>query len=281
MSPFSTSKPSSEAFRLGMVGLWLGLACACGRNDSNLSPLGSSDDLTVPGLVAQAPSVSGRVVLLGGPPKLLGQVLDLSGSDCTGASPLLNPAWKMTDAGGLEEVIITVSGSRRASNLAEASPRVDLTQCELKPYVMAVQVGESVSVHNTEQSSARLRLYRHKLGTLNDGEEVAATSDSAPVNEAWVHEFNRPGLYRIEGSTHRWMRSWVWVHEGIHKAVSGQDGRYTVERALPDGEYVVQAWHPRFKKSLSKTVQIVNGTAQVDFAFDYSLSFDAVEALDS
>lgn len=280
MNPPCANPITAAAFRVGMAGLWLGLAGACGKHPQDVSPLGSSEDLSVSGLIAQTPSVSGRVILLGGPPKSLGQTLDLTNTDCADSGPLAHPSWKMDAEGGLAEVVITVSGSQRASNLNESSATIELTKCELKPHVVAVQAGESVAVRPSDQSSVQLSLTRHKLGTLNEGEPIdttTATGDSA----TWVRAFNRPGLYRVEGDSHRWMRSWIWVHEGIHKAVSGTDGRYTVERALPDGEYVVNAWHPRFKKSLSKTVQVVNGVAQVDFAFDYSHSFDVVQALDS
>lgn len=266
--------------RAASAWLWLSLACACGKHTGTDAALAGDAELSAPGLVAQTPSVSGRVFLLGGPPKLLGRVLDLSGTRCAPSAPLAHPAWKMDAEGGLAGVVITVSGSQRAANLEPPSPLIELTNCEFKPAVLAVQAGESVRIHNEDAAAVRLTLYRHTEGTLDKGIEMDVIEQVGQESN-WNHEMRQTGIYRIEGDAHPWLRAWVLVHEGIHKAVSGPDGRYTVERALPDGEYEVQAWHPRFKKRLSKTVQIVNGMAQVDFAFDYSHSFDAILALDS
>ncbi len=272
--------PYRVTFRVASAGLWLSLVCACGKQSAPIEALGQNENLSVPGLVAHAPSVSGRVVLLGGPPKLLGRVLDLTGTRCAPSAPLLHPAWRMDSEGGLADVVITVSGSTRASNLDAPTPLLDLVNCQFNPSVLAIQTGESVSIRNSDSAEVRLSLSRHQEGSPDRGEEIDAITQPEQGGD-WSHEFRLPGIFRVEGDAHPWLRAWVLVHEGIHKAVTGPDGRYTVARALPDGEYLVQAWHPRFKKRLSKTVQIVNGAAQVDFAFDYSQSFDTVLALDS
>jgi plastocyanin len=238
-------------------------------------------ELSPAGLVAESPSVSGRVVLLGGPPKSLGQVIDVGGNPfCTSHGKIVNPTWKMDAEGGLGDVVITVSGSSRAVNVAATPAVIDQKNCEYLPTVTAVQAGETIAVRNSDLTYHNVRLIRHQTGTLDKGENLENIAQ-AGQGEEWVREMRAPGVYRLECDIHRWMRAWIYVHEGIHKAVTGSDGGYTVDRALPDGEYTVSAWHPRFKKSLSKTVQVVNGTAQVDFAFDFSLSFDASLALDS
>ncbi len=273
----SIAKHHPAAFRFALAGLWLVVACACGRQGSLAE--NTEAELPVAGLVAESTSVSGRVVLLGGPPKLLGRILDLAGSPCAARTTLVHPAWKVDAEGGLAEVVITVSGSPRASNLTAKNALVELADCVFQPFMTAVQTGETLVLRNSESAAVRLSLALHEPGTLDEGEVRQELEQGAGTE--WQGELRQPGIYRVEGDAHSWQRAWIVVHEGIHKAVSGPDGHYQVTRALPDGEYVVQAWHPRFKKKLSKTVQVVNGTAQIDFAFDYSLSFDATLALDS
>jgi len=254
---------------------------ACGPEKTISSSDEKKVELSPAGLVAESPSVSGRVVLLGGVPKSLGQVIDVGGNPfCTGHGKIINPTWKMDTEGGLGDVVITVSGSSRAVNVSAKTVVIDQKNCEYLPTVTAIQPGESIVVRNSDLTYHNVRLIRHQTGTLDKGENLENIAQ-AGQGEEWVREMRKPGVYRLECDIHRWMRSWIYVHEGIHKAVTGTDGGFTVERALPDGEYTVSAWHPRFKKSLSKTVQVVNGTAQVDFSFDFSLSFDATLALDS
>lgn len=266
----------------GVMGLvWVLAGVACGPEQSSAELDDESVELSTAGLVAEATSVTGRVVLMGGPPKSLGQAIDVGGNPfCTSHGKIINPTWKMDSEGGLADVVITVSGSTRAANLSGNPVVIDQKNCEYLPTVTAVQAGQSIAVRNSDLTYHNVRLIRHQPGSLDKGENLANIAQ-AGQGEEWVRELRRPGIYRLECDIHRWMRSWIYVHEGIHKAVSGQDGRYSVERALPDGEYIVSAWHPRFKKSLSKTVQVVNGSAVVDFSFDFSHSFDAVLALES
>lgn len=275
----SLSKLSALRGAMGLV--WVLAGVACGPEQSSAELDDESVELSPAGLVAEATSVTGRVVLMGGPPKSLGQAIDVGGNPfCTSHGKIINPTWKMDSEGGLADVVITVSGSTRAANLSGNPVVIDQKNCEYLPTVTAVQAGQSIAVRNSDLTYHNVRLIRHQPGSLDKGENLANIAQ-AGQGEEWVRELRRPGIYRLECDIHRWMRSWIYVHEGIHKAVSGQDGRYSVERALPDGEYIVSAWHPRFKKSLSKTVQVVNGSAVVDFSFDFSHSFDAVLALES
>lgn len=270
-----------SALRGAMGLVWVLAGVACGPEQSSAELDDESVELSPAGLVAEATSVTGRVVLMGGPPKSLGQAIDVGGNPfCTSHGKIINPTWKMDSEGGLADVVITVSGSTRAANLSGNPVVIDQKNCEYLPTVTAVQAGQSIAVRNSDLTYHNVRLIRHQPGSLDKGENLANIAQ-AGQGEEWVRELRRPGIYRLECDIHRWMRSWIYVHEGIHKAVSGQDGRYSVERALPDGEYIVSAWHPRFKKSLSKTVQVVNGSAVVDFSFDFSHSFDAVLALES
>jgi plastocyanin len=253
----------------------------CEKANSVVSSKSEPVALPQAGLVAESPSVSGRVVLMGGPPKSLGQVIDVGGNPfCTGHGKIINPSWKMSPEGGLGDVVITVSGSSRAVNVSAEPALIDQKNCEYLPTVTAIQAGESIAVRNSDLTYHNVRLIRHQSGTLDKGDNLENIAQAGKGDE-WVREMREPGLYRLECDIHRWMRCWIYVYDGIHKAVTSIGGEYTIDRALPDGEYTVSAWHPRFKKGLSKTVQVVNGTAQVDFAFDFSHSFDATMALDS
>jgi plastocyanin len=278
---YSAANSFPSALRAVTGAIWMVGAVACGPEKSAGSAAENQGELSPAGLVAESSSVSGRVVLLGGPPKSLGQAIDVGGNPfCAGHGKIINPTWKMDAEGGLGDVVITVSGSPRAVNVPANPTLIDQKNCEYLPTVTAVQAGESIAVRNSDLTYHNVRFIRHQAGTLDKGENLENIAQ-AGQGEEWVRELRTPGLYRLECDIHRWMRAWVYVHEGIHKSVTGLDGKYTVDRALPDGEYTVSAWHPRFKKSLTKTVQVVNGAAQVDFAFDFSLSFDATLALDS
>jgi hypothetical protein len=69
------------------------------------------------------------------------------------------------------------------------------------------------------------------------------------------------------------MKAWIYVHDGIHSAVSAADGTYTINRSLADGTYTVKAWHPQFAEPLSQKVTISKGTATADFTFAHAKAF--------
>lgn len=254
---------------------------SCGKQPAAEVADDASVVLPAAGLVAESVSLSGRVILLGGPPPSVGQKVDVGGNPfCTSHGDIIDPTWKLHSDGGLGDVVITVAGSPRASNLPAEPSLIDQKNCQYLPTVSAVQAGQSIAVRNSDLTYHNVRLIRHRVGTADQGENLVNIAQ-AGSGETWVRELRKAGVYRLECDIHRWMRAWVVVHEGAHHAVTGSDGRYVMNRALPDGEYEVRAWHPRFKVALSKMVQVVNGTAEVDFAFDFSRSFDAARTLDS
>ena len=280
------SDHAHPSFTLGVRGLVCTflvaiILTACGKQPASQGFEDDSLILSDAGLVAESPSLSGRVILLGGPPPTLGRKLDVGSNPfCASHGDLIDPTWKVHSDGGLADVVITVSGSSRASNVSAEPALIDQKNCEYLPTVIAIQAGQSIAVRNSDLTYHNVRLIRHDPSTMDKGENLVNIAQ-AGQGETWVRQLKKASIYRLECDIHRWMRAWIVVHEGIHHAVSGIDGRYVMNRALPDGEYEVHAWHPRFKVGLSKMVQVVNGSAQVDFAFDFSRSFDASRTLDS
>jgi hypothetical protein len=83
-----------------------------------------------------------------------------------------------------------------------------------------------------------------------------------------VKAFNTPGIYRLECDVHRWMNAWVFVHEGVHAAVSAADGRFTINRVRsPTANTSSKPGTRSFPQKLSQTVTVRDGKATADFAF--------------
>ena len=223
--------------------------------------------------VAEKPTLSGKVTVQGIEAEKLRKVVDVGGNPfCTGHGEIVDSAWRVAADGGLANVVITVEGSPRASNVPSTPPLIDQTHCEFLPNTLAVQAGQSVRFHNSDLTFHNIRIARHQLGTSHGGENLANLAQ-ASQGDANVETFSVPGIYRLECDVHRWMKAWVYVHEGIHSAVSAADGTYRIDRALADGTYTVKAWHPQFAEPLSQTVTIANGTAKADFTFAHAKAF--------
>jgi plastocyanin len=223
--------------------------------------------------VAEKTSIEGKITLVGIKAASLRKVVDVGGNPfCTGHGEIIDSTWQVAADGGLANVVITVEGSPRASNVPAALPLIDQTHCEFVPNTLSVQPGQAIRFHNSDLTFHNIRIARHQLGTSHGGDNLANLAQ-ASHGDANVETFLVPGIYRLECDVHRWMKAWVYVHDGIHCAVSAIDGTYRIRRALADGTYTLKAWHPQFAEPLSQQININNGTAKADFAFAYDKAF--------
>ncbi len=223
--------------------------------------------------VAEKPSIEGKITLAGIDAVSLRQVVDVGGNPfCTGHGEIIDSTWKVASDGGLANVVVTVEGSPRAANVPMEAPLVDQTHCEFVPHTLSVQPGQAVRFHNSDLTFHNIRIARHQLGSSHEGENLANLAQ-ASQGDANTEIFSVPGIYRLECDVHRWMKAWIYVHDGIHSAVSAADGTYRMDRVLADGTYTVKAWHPQFAEPLSQKVTVTNGTAKADFAFSYAQAF--------
>lgn len=216
------------------------------------------------------PSITGKVTLKGADAAKLRQVVDVGGNPfCTGHGDIIDSTWRVAADGALADAVITVRGSQRVSNLPATAPLIDQTNCEFVPHTIAIQPGQNVRFHNSDLTFHNIRIARHTGETRENIDNLGQPSRGDENTKV----FNAPGIYRLECDVHRWMSAWVFVHEGVHAAVSAADGRFVINHALADGDYVVEVWHPQFPKSVSQTVTVRNGKATADFEFDFATAF--------
>jgi plastocyanin len=223
--------------------------------------------------IAAATSLTGKITLQGGRPATLGQVIDVGQNPlCSAHGKILNPTWKVSETGGLADVVISVRETSRSLSQEKVSPLVDQKGCEFQPYMTTIQAGQTLRLHNSDMTFHNIRIVRHALGTSGAGENLVNLAQPARGDEN-LHSFNEPGIYRLECDVHRWMRAWVFVHDGAHVVSSDKDGAYALNQALKDGVYEVCAWHPMFSEVLTQSVTIQKGQATADFSFDLTKAF--------
>ncbi|HLU66247.1 MAG TPA: carboxypeptidase-like regulatory domain-containing protein, partial [Kofleriaceae bacterium] len=74
-------------------------------------------------------------------------------------------------------------------------------------------------------------------------------------------------IMKLKCDSHGWMQGYVVVGDNPYHATSGEDGRFTIERA-PAGSYELQAWHEYYGVKTAKVTVEEGKTATVDFTFD-------------
>lgn len=224
--------------------------------------------------VAIGSSITGKVTLSGGKPSGLGKVIDVGNNPfCSGHGKLINPTWRVSEDGGLADAVVSVRQNSRASNEVPEFTIIDQVNCEFSPYMSVLQAGQKVRFHNGDLTFHNVRLVRHTIGTRAEGANLENFGQPAKGDQN-VKAFDVPGIYRLECDVHRWMKAWVYVHDGIHAASSKADGTYAINRVLADGVYEVEVWHPQFAEKLTQTVNVRQGKAEANFEFILAKSFD-------
>lgn len=245
----------------------------CGKSPETAPSMPPIQSLPTPVHVEQGTSISGRVVLLGGRPSAAGRPVDVGANPyCSSHGVVVDATWRVSEDGGLADAVISVEGSPRASDVSADPVLIDQVGCQYRPVMTVLQAGQSVCIRNSDETFHNVRIIRHNMGTRGGGENLDNIGQPVKGMET-IRSFDQSGVYRLECDVHRWMKSWIYVHTGIHACRTNEGGRFEIPWKLADGEYKVSAWHPQFERPVVKTVAVRNGRASVDFEFDLQTAF--------
>jgi hypothetical protein len=139
---------------------------------------------------------------------------------------------------------------------------LDQQQCRYVPRVLGIQVGQQLTIrnsdallHNVRSESAINQPF--DIGTPVQGMEVPRTFATREV------------MVPFKCNVHAWMQAYLGVLEHPFFAVTDDAGRFEIGQ-LPPGSYTLEFWHERF----GTTTQQVTVAAQEirDLSFSYKAS---------
>lgn len=146
------------------------------------------------------------------------------------------------------------SGAAPAGASAPRS-RIDQVNKQFVPQVTIVQTGTSVEFPNSDN-------IRHSIYSFSSPkvftQKLYSGKQAPPV------VFDKPGLVLLGCNIHDQMVAYVIVVDTPYIATSGADGKATL-KALPPGEYTVNAWYPgpRFEPLIQTVAVAADGVANV------------------
>ena len=226
--------------------------------------------------------ISGAVTLIG-KPNSKDEAFYAPATGC-GESPIRHSEnWKVGPKGELGDVVVWIIDPKYAPFVptnppGAPPPEIAIKQigCRYVPHVIAVQAGVQFKIINGDPTLHNIRAKVCNGPGQPPGQDVF---NFGQPNQGQTDEkqFDTPGIYTLQCDVHGWMQAWVMALPTRMFAVTDTDGRFKLYQgagdSLVDGDYKVDAWHPRFADKVEQTIHVKNGSATANFQFDGAKSF--------
>jgi plastocyanin len=211
---------------------------------------------------ATAGTISGTVKLDGAPPVF--RPINMSADpNCVKANkkPVF-PEEVVTGAGGtLANVVVYVKSGADDYSWPTPTDSVTLDQkgCMYTPHIVALMVGQTLSVINSDATTHNI----HPMPVDNREWNKSQPPNSPAITDT----FARPEVaIPVKCNVHPWMQGYIAVLANPLYSVTGKDGKFEI-KGVPPGTYTIEAWQEKYK-TLDQTVTIGPKESKiVDFTF--------------
>ena len=191
---------------------------------------------------ASMAEVAGIVKLDGKAPEM--KTIDMSSQPvCAGGhtAPVKEESVVVGADNGLANVVVSIKkeeGMDLPGEPDKAPVVVDQKGCQYVPHVVAMQLGQELHAKNTDPTLHNI----HSLAEKNDQYSIA---QPAP-GDVKLKTPKEAEVFKVKCDVHPWMSAWVAVIDNKFFAVTDKDGKFTLPKGLPDGDYTLHVWHEKF-----------------------------------
>ena len=198
---------------------------------------------------------------VGGVVKLDGKAPDMAKIDMSAVGPcaeqhkdpVLEEKVVVGADNGLANVVVSVKkeeGMDLPGEISKTPAVIDQKGCQYTPHVIAIAIGQSVMVKNSDP-------FLHNVHTLP--EKGPAENKAMPTVDptgSKLKAYTEPEYIRVKCDVHPWMGAWVAVLDNPYFAVTDKDGKFTLPKGLPDGDYTLHIWHEKLgEQDIKATVK--------------------------
>jgi hypothetical protein len=175
-----------------------------------------------------------------------------------GATLILDARLVVGPGGALANAVVELVGVTAGKPVPRDPVMLDNEKCSFVPHVRSATRGQTLEIHNSDPFLHDAHAWMGTRSLFNVGILPGHTSRQ-PLADA--------GLIHINCNVrHTWMHAYVVVADDPYHALTGADGRFTIDQ-VPPGNYTLHIWH-ELLGSIDRPVTIEGGkTATVDIAF--------------
>jgi hypothetical protein len=154
------------------------------------------------------------------------------------SSPVINEFVIVGEGGTLANAFVHIK-SGITGDFPPPSDAVLLDQagCLYTPHVIGIQVGQTLTVRNSDETLHNIHAMPKNNKEFNIGQPVKGLETSKVFDNVEV-------MIPFKCDVHKWMNSYAGVVDHPYYAVTGVDGSFTMPN-VPPGDYVVEVWHER------------------------------------
>jgi plastocyanin len=224
--------------------------------------------------------ITGTVTLVG-KPNSHDETFVAAAANC-GESPIRKTEnWKIGPKGELGDVVVWIVDPKVVIPqvlISSQKHRIEVKQigCRYVPHVVAVEAGQPFTIINADPTLHNIRAKVVDVPGQQAGSTVFNFGQAAQ-GDVDERQFDDPGIYTLQCDVHGWMQCWVKALKVRNFAVTDTDGTFkiwfNIGESLADGDYKIDAWHPRFKDVVEQTIHVKGGSATINLQFEGAKSF--------
>jgi hypothetical protein len=136
---------------------------------------------------------------------------------------------------------------------------LDKVGCVYRPHVLGMQAGARLRIVNSDSTLHTVQL----VAANNPSFNIALPRPGMDIVRVLV---NPEVMIPVRCNVHPWTQAYIGVVPHAFFAVSGEDGRFVIDR-VPAGEYVVEAWHELLGRQTLRVVVADGEETDVRFTF--------------
>jgi hypothetical protein len=252
-----------------------GDAGGAGATNRKGSAKGDVDEEATGPVVIDAPNAAYKVVPVSSPATVIGTVRlaaplpplppVATGADSTLCGPsIADSSVSGKDSTGLGNVVVWIEGLRSGKPLPiERRLELESLNCRLDPRVQGAVTGSGLNVLGHDA-------FRQHLRFIAAGDSAARTTVLLGRDEQVIPTnlpFASPGLVIVHDADHSWPRAYIAVFDHPYFAVTGPDGKFSIE-GIPPGRYTLATWHERTGKHEQPIEVTAGGSVKADVVLE-------------